>query len=201
MITIVDYGMGNVGSIRNMLKRVGAASIVTSDPDVLARATKVILPGVGAFDNAMARINGTGVRDLLDRKALVERVPVLGICLGMQLLTRGSEEGTLAGLGWIPSETRRFPAQDGLKVPHMGWNVARAATRSCLTRGLEDDARFYFVHSYYVAVDEPGHSILTTTYGIEFHSAIQRDNVFGAQFHPEKSHRYGMHLLRNFAAI
>jgi glutamine amidotransferase len=201
MIAIVDYGMGNLGSVRNMLKRVGADSTVTSDPAALASASKVILPGVGAFDAAMGRINATGLRDVLERKALVERVPVLGICLGLQLLTRGSEEGAMAGLGWIPSDTRRFPTLDGLRVPHMGWNIARPAMPSPITRGLDDSARFYFVHSYYVAVDRPEHSILRTTYGIEFDSAVQRENIFGAQFHPEKSHRFGMRLLGNFAAL
>jgi imidazole glycerol-phosphate synthase subunit HisH len=201
MITIVDYGMGNVGSIQNMLKRIGVATIVTCDRAELARATKVILPGVGAFDSAMQRINESGIRDLLNRKALIEQVPVLGICLGMQLLTRGSEEGALPGLGWIPSETRRFPAQPGLKVPHMGWNVARGVTPSGLTREFDDDPRFYFVHSYYVAVDQPDHSILKTVYGVEFDSAVQHGNIYGAQFHPEKSHRYGMRLLRNFADL
>lgn len=201
MIAIVDYGMGNVGSIKNMLKRVGATTTVTSDPQTLAAATKVILPGVGAFDNAMSRINGSGLRAVLDHKALVERVPVLGICLGMQLLTRGSEEGTAKGLGWIPADTRRFPAREGLKVPHMGWNACRAATPSRLTQGLEDEPRFYFVHSYYVAADRPEHSILKTTYGLEFDSAVQQGNVYGAQFHPEKSHRYGMRLLQNFAEM
>jgi glutamine amidotransferase len=201
MIAIVDYGMGNLGSIQNMLKRIGVASIVTADPEAIADAKKVVLPGVGAFDNAMTRINDSGLREVLDRKALGERVPVLGICLGMQLLTRGSEEGKLPGLGWIAATTRRFPSLPGLKVPHMGWNLVRPSTANKLTEGFEEETRFYFVHSYFVAVDQPNNSILKTTYGIEFDSAVQNGNIYGAQFHPEKSHRFGMRLLENFVGL
>jgi glutamine amidotransferase len=201
MITVVDYGMGNLGSIQNMLKRIGVPTILTADLQAIASATKVILPGVGAFDNAIRRINNTGLREVLERKTLVERVPVLGICLGMQLLTRGSEEGEFPGLGWIAATTRRFPNQPGLKVPHMGWNLVRPSTPSPLTQGFEQETRFYFVHSYFVAVDQPDNSILKTTYGIEFDSAIQNGNIYGAQFHPEKSHRFGMRLLKAFADL
>ena len=201
MITIVDYGMGNLGSIQNMLKRIGVATIITPDVETIREATKVILPGVGAFDNAMERINCDGLRDVLDRKALVERVPVLGICLGMQLLTRGSEEGELPGLGWIAALTRRFPNQPGLKVPHMGWNLVRPSTPSELSQGFDEGTRFYFVHSYYVSVDDSQNSIFKTTHGVEFNSAIQNGNIYGAQFHPEKSHRFGMRLLKNFADL
>ncbi len=201
MITIVDYGMGNLGSIQNMLKHIGVATTVTADLQAIGEASKIILPGVGAFDYAMTRINSTGLREVLERKALVERVPVLGICLGMQLLTRGSEEGELPGLCWIPAVTRRFPHQSGLKVPHMGWNLVRPPTPSKLTQGFEEETRFYFVHSYYVTVVDLQNSILKTTYGIEFDSAIQHGNIYGAQFHPEKSHRFGMRLLKNFAEL
>ena len=201
MITIVDYGMGNVGSIRNMLKRIGVAATVTADAQVIADSTKIVLPGVGAFDSAMTRINSSSLGEVLGRKALVERVPILGICLGMQLLTRGSEEGELPGLGWIAATSRRFPRESGLKVPHMGWNLVRPSTASRLTEGFEEETRFYFVHSYYVAVDDPRNSILKTTYGVEFDSAIQNGNIYGAQFHPEKSHRFGMRLLKNFADL
>lgn len=201
MITVVDYGMGNLGSIRNMLKRIGAESRLTGDVGEIGRATKLILPGVGAFDRAMERIDASGMRAVLDRKALEERIPILGICLGMQLLTRGSEEGKLPGLGWIPATTRRFPANGRHKVPHMGWNLVRRSGQSSLAEGFDDDARFYFVHSYYVTVDRPENSMFKTTYAVEFDSAIWCGNIHGAQFHPEKSHRFGMRLLSNFAAL
>lgn len=201
MITIVDYGMGNVGSICNMFKRIGTNVEVTSDVARIAAARKLLLPGVGAFDAAMSRIQECGLRDVLERKALHERIPVLGICLGMQLLTRSSEEGKLPGLGWVNATTRRFPMSRNLPVPHMGWNLVRPGPRSCLTEGLGDEPRFYFVHSYYVRMDDQAKAILTTTYGIPFDAALQDGNIYGAQFHPEKSHRFGMQLLRNFSNL
>ena len=201
MITIVDYGMGNLGSIKNMLKRIGAKSEITSDLDYIANATKLLLPGVGAFDKAMLRINSDGLRQVLDRKVLLEGVPVLGICLGMQLLTRSSEEGQIPGLGWIGATTTRFPVKPGLKVPHMGWNIVRPTRKSVLTKDLLDESRFYFVHSYRVHVEEEEDSILKATYDITFDAAIQHGNIYGAQFHPEKSHKFGMHLLKNFANL
>ena len=202
MITIVDYGMGNLGSIANMLKWIGVPSFITSSVEEIASATKLILPGVGAFDAAMTRINQSGLRDILDKKALDEKIPILGICLGLQLLTRGSEEGDLPGLGWIPADTRRIPAKEELKIPHMGWNIVRRSTPSHLTEGFDkEETRFYFVHSYAVGVDSQEHSILKTNYGIEFDSAIQKGNIFGLQFHPEKNHRFGKKLCSNFGDI
>ena len=153
MITIVNYGMGNLGSLLNMFRHIGVMAQVEADPDALCRAEKLVLPGVGAFDAAMERINSVpGLREVLDRKAVAEAVPVLGVCLGMQLLTRSSEEGRMAGLGWIPGATRRFPRREGLKVPHMGWNIAKPAASSPLTADLGSEPRYYFVHSYYVQV-------------------------------------------------
>lgn len=201
MITIVDYGMGNLGSICNMFKRIGVAASVTSDANQLAQATKILLPGVGAFDSAMQRINDSGLREVLDQKALHDRVPVLGICLGMQLLTRGSEEGKLPGLGWISATTRRFPSKPGLKVPHMGWNLVAPTRPSALTDDLPAESRFYFVHSYCVQADEPADAVLRAHYGIDFDAALSHGNIHGAQFHPEKSHRFGMKLLANFARM
>jgi len=201
MITIVDYGMGNLGSIRNMFKRIGVPAEITDDVGLLERATKILLPGVGAFDSAMQRINASGLRAMLDRKALLECVPIMGICLGMQLLTRASEEGRLPGLGWIPAVTRRFPDTPGLKVPHMGWNVVTATRDSPLTSGLAPESRYYFVHSYYVQTDDPRDSVLTTRYGVTFDAVVAHRNLYGAQFHPEKSHKYGMSFLSNFASI
>jgi len=200
MITIVDYGLGNLGSVLNMMKKVGVPAQVTGDLDTISKAEKILLPGVGAFDPAMEKLTGTELRKVLDKKAKEEKVPVLGICLGMQLLTRGSEEGELEGLGWIPSYTYKFP-QTELKVPHMGWNLVKRNVPSPLTDEFDDEFRFYFVHSYYVKADSDQHSILRTQYGVNFDSGIQYENIFGAQFHPEKSHRFGMQLFRNFAKI
>jgi glutamine amidotransferase len=201
MITIIDYGMGNLGSIQNMFKRIGVAAQVTGDVAQVARARKILLPGVGAFDSAMQRINESGLRAVLDNKALHERIPIMGICLGMQLLTRSSEEGQLPGLGWVAAATRRFPNDMGLKVPHMGWNVVTPARANALTDGLATDSRYYFVHSYYVRTDDPADSLQTTYYGITFDAVVGRGNLYGAQFHPEKSHKFGMRFLANFARI
>jgi glutamine amidotransferase len=201
VITIVDYGMGNLGSIQNMFKRIGAKSRISADPSEVEQSEKILLPGVGAFDRAMERINSGGFRDILDRKAGVDRVPILGICLGMQLLTRSSEEGRMPGLGWIAAETRRFPSSKGLKVPHMGWNAVNPTRPSALTEGLDQGARYYFVHSYFVKTDREEDSVLETSYGLTFDAAIAHGNIYGAQFHPEKSHRFGMQLLSNFARL
>lgn len=203
MITIIDYGMGNLGSISNMFKRIGVESEVTSDKEKIAAAKKILLPGVGAFDAAMERINEGGFREILDRKALLEKVPVFGICLGMQLLTNSSEEGKIPGLGWIPAKTTRFAFSHDtkLKVPHMGWNRVNEKNPSLLIKDLPPEPRFYFVHSYYVMAEDEKHVLTTTTHGVEFNSIIQKENIFGAQFHPEKSHKFGMKLLENFARI
>jgi imidazole glycerol-phosphate synthase subunit HisH len=200
-IAIVDYGMGNLGSVRNMLRRIGVSSTITGDPAQIEEAKKVLLPGVGSFDAAMQQIETRGLREVLDQKALEERVPTLGICLGMQLITRGSEEGTHPGLGWIEADVRRFPLDIGLKVPHMGWNLTTPTRTSALTEGLPDESRFYFVHSYYVLADDRDQAVLTTEYGVTFDAALEAGNIYGAQFHPEKSHRFGMQVLANFARI
>ena len=202
MISIVDYGMGNLGSLLNMFKRVGTRACIVSDPRCLQSASKIVLPGVGAFDAAMQCINSIpGLKETLEFKALVEQIPILGVCLGMQLLTEQSEEGILPGLGWIMGRTYRFPRGTGLKVPHMGWNSAHPSTPNPLTVDLGEDPRYYFVHSYHVLVTNSQHSIMKTKYGIEFDSAIAKDNILGVQFHPEKSHRFGMQILNNFAAL
>ena len=205
MIVVVDYGMGNVGSIANMLKRVGADALVSSQAHDIERAQKLILPGVGAFDSAMERINGSGLRAALDRRVVADKVPVLGICLGMQLLTHTSEEGELPGLGWIAARTVAFRGRvdPRLKSPHMGWNLVVLHTPSSLTNGFDTllEPRFYFVHSYFIECDDSSVGILRTTYGVTYDSAIQRGNIYGVQFHPEKSHRFGMRLLENFAKL
>jgi glutamine amidotransferase len=202
MITIVNYGMGNLGSLLNMFKRTGVKARIESAPEAILDADKLVLPGVGAFDAAMERINESpGLRAALDHKALVERIPVIGICLGMQLLVRSSEEGNLPGLGWIAGEAKRLPRREGLKVPHMGWNIAHPNTPSPLTHDVGLEPRYYFVHSYFVTVENPAHSLMRTQYGIEFDSAIGDGNIYGAQFHPEKSHRFGMQILKNFSDL
>lgn len=210
MITIVDYGMGNLGSIHNMfVKKIKVECEITSDLDKIKSAEKLLLPGVGAFDKAMERISDGGFKDVLDAKVLEEKTPILGICLGMQLLTKGSDEGKLPGLGWVDAYTHRFSFEkaERLKVPHMGWNEVSFSQESLLTYGLgelvasPDKPRFYFVHSYYVKVKNQCNSILKTSYGHEFDSAIQRDNIYGAQFHPEKSHKFGVQLFKNFAEL
>lgn len=205
MITIVDYGMGNLGSIKNMFKYIGVEATIESDVDKIKNASKILLPGVGSFDTAMKKINESDLKEVLNEKALKEQVPVLGICLGMQLLTNSSEEGSLAGLGWIDAKTMSFKNRIDKKyrIPHMGWNIVNKSNVSLLTNGFEefDETRFYFVHSYFVKVENEKNSILKTSYGVEFDSAIQKDNIYGAQFHPEKSHKFGMKLFENFARI
>jgi glutamine amidotransferase len=203
-ITIVDYGMGNLGSIQNMLKKVGSASIVSADKLAIERADKLILPGVGAFDTGMRRLGELGLIPILNRIALEKRVPVLGVCLGMQLLMRKSEEGHLPGLGWIEGEAVRFrfdAAQSNLKIPHMGWNTLSVRRPGILFKGIEGEARFYFVHSYHVVCARDEDVLATTEYGYPFASVIQHDNIMGAQFHPEKSHRFGMAMLKSFVEL
>jgi glutamine amidotransferase len=200
MITIVDYGMGNLGSIGNMLKKIGVESQTSSDPEVVARAGKLILPGVGAFDAGMENLERSGLQPVLEERVRAAEVPTLGICLGMQLMTRRSEEGVRPGLGWVDAEALRIVPGDGsLKVPHMGWNVVQTIGSSPLTEDLPEGSRFYFVHSFHVHCKRPDDILLTTPYGGDLHSAFRHRNVWGVQFHPEKSHRFGMQLLRSFA--
>lgn len=204
MITIVDYGLGNLSSIKSMLRRIGFPSVITSDPEIISSADKLILPGVGAFDNGMRNLRSKGLEPLLRRKALEEKVPVLGICLGMQLLCNGSEEGIEPGLGWIPGMARKFKFSEQnnyLKIPHMGWNDVEIVGESELVKGFLPEMRFYFVHSYHVICDNPEDILLTVDYGGPVVAAMKRGNVMGTQFHPEKSHKFGMLLLKNFAEL
>lgn len=202
MITIVDYNMGNLGSIRNMLLKLGLESEVTADPARLRHATKLILPGVGSFDAGMASLEASGLTDILNERVLIQEVPVLGICLGMQLMTKRSDEGSRHGLGWIDAETRRFqPSSGAEKIPHMGWNLAHKSHSAPLVDRLPEEPRFYFVHSYYIHCHRPEDVLLTTSYGHDFHSAFHHRNVWGVQFHPEKSHKFGMAILKNFAEL
>jgi imidazole glycerol-phosphate synthase subunit HisH len=202
MIGIVNYGMGNLGSLANMVERVGGeAAMATSARDV-ERAGKLILPGVGSFDNAVARIRELGLWEAIDRKARAGAAPVLCVCLGAQLATESSEEGTLAGFGWFAATTRRFEFPGtGRKVPHMGWNDVAVAKDSPLVRDLPQDPAFYFVHSYYMEPRDESDILMRTDYGISFASGLERNNIFALQFHPEKSHKYGMAIIRNFVEL
>jgi glutamine amidotransferase len=208
MIAIIEYGMGNVGSIRNMLAKVGHAAVISSDPATLRAADALILPGVGAFDHGMANLHQRGLVEVLNECALQRSKPILGICLGMQLLTHSSEEGTSPGLGWIDARTVRFAhgTDRRLRVPHMGWNRIRPKLDTCespLGRSLFSaepvESRFYFVHSYHAVCQSGAHVLALAEYGYEFAAAIASGNIAGTQFHPEKSHRYGADLLRRFA--
>tara|TARA_B100000161_G_scaffold76400_1_gene52709 strand:- start:51 stop:662 length:612 start_codon:yes stop_codon:yes gene_type:complete len=203
MITIVNYGLGNIGSMQNMLKHIGVFSKLESDPVEISKARKLILPGVGSFDAAMNEITSIpGLLNVLNHKAKVEKIPILGICLGMQLMTRSSEEGKKKGLGWINADTKRFRLDSKFKVPHMGWNNVEVNSSTELTDLSDEVQRFYFVHSYYVKVDHQVNSLFKTKYGlVEFDSGIVDQNIYGVQFHPEKSHKFGMNLFQRFANI
>lgn len=201
MIVIVDYGMGNLGSILNMLKRIGASAKISAEASEIRSADKLILPGVGAFDTGMKRLNSLGLTDVLNEKVLADKTPTLGVCLGMQLLMLRSEEGSEPGLGWLDGSTIRFrfdPKEKKLKLPHMGWNTVRMAQDGALAHGLSSDSRFYFVHSYHVVCVHAADIVAVTDYGYEFPSMVQHGNIAGAQFHPEKSHRFGMQVYKNF---
>jgi glutamine amidotransferase len=199
VIAVIDYNMGNLGSIQNMLKKLGTASEITCDPGRIAAADKLILPGVGAFDAGMEALEARGILPLLRSRVLEERAPVLGICLGMQLMCSGSAEGRRPGLGWIDATVDRFEPAPALKIPHMGWNLVDVKRASALTDGLAVEPRFYFVHSYHVVCRREEDVLLSCRHGRTFDAGFQVDNVWGVQFHPEKSHKFGMCLLRNFA--
>jgi len=202
MIVVIDYGVGNVGSVLNMLRKVGARARVSSAVADIEAADKLILPGVGHFGHGMRKLTETGLIPVLEEQVRSRSKPVLGICLGMQMMTRGSEESDVPGLGWIDAFTHRFPSAPGLRVPHMGWNTVRPSQSAGLfDRDAAEAERFYFVHSYFVRPTEPAQVAATTAYGLDFAAAIEKDNLFGVQFHPEKSHLFGMALFRRFVAL
>ena len=204
MIAIVDYSMGNVGSIQRMLKKVGADSMLTSCPERLRSADKLVLPGVGAFDAGMHHLRESGVKELLDELVLEQHKPLLGICLGMQLLMDSSEEGTVSGLGWISGRVKRFDWSENretFRIPHMGWNLVCPENDSPLFRELDAQSRFYFVHSFFAVPQDDSSRAAATRYGFEFCSAVRKNHIHGVQFHPEKSHRYGLRLLQNFVEL
>ncbi|MFW9831292.1 MAG: imidazole glycerol phosphate synthase subunit HisH [Candidatus Thorarchaeota archaeon] len=203
MISIIDFDMGNLGSIQNMLSRLGFESEITSDLERISKAEKLILPGVGAFDKAMTNLAEREMISLLNELVLKKKVTILGICLGMQLLSNKSEEGELPGLGWIDADTIRFNFEPkvNLRIPHMGWNTVDIHKKSCLFEDMYEEPRFYFVHSYHVKCKSDDSIMTTTNYGFEFTSSVVQDNIYGVQFHPEKSHKFGMKILQNFAEL
>jgi len=207
MISIVDYGVGNLGSVVNMLKYLGIENKIVSTPSEIDAANKIILPGVGSWDNGVLKLRESGLLDALNKRVIVDKKPILGICLGMQLLLESSEEGDLPGLGWIAGKVIKFDftpkqqKQSKLRIPHMGWNIVKARELTALSRFDYDETRFYFVHSYHAVTDNDQHVLMTCNYGYEFPCAIHHENIWGVQFHPEKSHKFGMELMKKFAEL
>lgn len=204
MIVIIDYGLGNLLAIKNMFKRIGIKDVViSSKKETIAIADKIILPGVGAFDTGMQHLIEYDLIEILNKKALEEKIPFLGICLGMQLMTKGSEEGKLPGLGWFDANTVKFDFDptSQLKIPHMGWNYVERVDTHNLFLKEDKKYRFYFVHSYYVKCNLKENIMFTTEYGTPFHSAIRKENLIGMQFHPEKSLHFGMDIFETFAKL
>ncbi|HET6253707.1 MAG TPA: imidazole glycerol phosphate synthase subunit HisH [Puia sp.] len=203
MLAIINYGLGNLTSIRNMCKRIGVEAEITADPGLIESADLLVLPGVGHFKKGMENLHDSGLRQLLDRLVLGEKKPILGICLGAQLMTGHSEEGDTTGLGWVDADTIRFrdAGLNGLKVPHMGWREITLAGENPLWADLPPEPRFYFVHSYHFRFRQPSEVTGTALYGYEFACAFRKGNIYGTQFHPEKSHKFGMKVLENFAGL
>lgn len=204
MIHVVDYDQGNVQALLTLYKRLGFEATRAKTAADLAGASKIILPGVGAFDHAIELLNQSGMRPTLEALVLQDKVPVLGICVGMQILASASDEGHLLGLGWVPGKVRAFRGNSqsaSLPLPHMGWNDVQPKPGAPLFAGLESDARFYFLHSYYFECTEPSHVAAVAAYGFDFSCAVSVGNVYGVQFHPEKSHHFGAQLLKNFAEL
>ena len=202
-VLVVDYGTGNLQTVSRRLDQLGARALISSDPAQVSSAEKIVLPGVGHFGNAMQNLMRTGLADALNEAVLVRQVPILGICLGMQLMAASSAEGGAAGLAWFGGSVVRFEVADKLhfKVPHMGWNEVRQAKKSLLLRDIPDNSEFYFVHSFYYAPGTEEEVLLTSDYSSSFTCGIERNNIFGVQFHPEKSHAVGMKMLRNFIQV
>lgn len=204
MITIVDYGLGNIKAFVNVYERLNIPIKIAKTKYDLNDASKIIIPGVGAFDYAIEQLNKSGMRDELENKVIRDKVPVIGICVGMQILAKSSEEGKLPGLGWVDGKVLKFDINNipyKTRLPHMGWNNINPIAESTLLKGFNNESRFYFLHSYYFVCNNQQDIISTTQYGIDFSSAINHNNIFGIQFHPEKSHSNGVSLLNNFAKL
>ena len=204
MIKVIDYGLGNIRAFLNVYKRSNIPAEVARNADDLMDASRLVLPGVGSFDHAMELLEASGMRATLDELVLNRRIPVLGICVGMQIMAERSDEGSLVGLGWIQASVRKFPAKEynpPLRLPHMGWNDVVPKVPSGLFSGLESDSRFYFLHSYYFDCEDSEATLAESSYGKRFVCAVRHNNVYGVQFHPEKSHQYGTRLLQNFSGI
>jgi len=206
MISLINYGLGNITAFQNVYKRLNIPVCVVNDAKSLAKAKHVILPGVGAFDAAMDRLNASGMREVLDELVLEKQIPILGICVGMQMMATQSEEGSSPGLNWIDAEVKRFEPEfmnpmRGVCLPHMGWNQVKADKSFDLFRGLEEGNKFYFLHSYYFSLKQAEYISAFAHYGKNFVAAVQHNNMYGVQFHPEKSHQFGIQLLKNFAEL
>lgn len=200
MIIIIDYGMGNLGSIKNMLKKVGADFKLSSSVDDIRNASKLILPGVGSFDKGIQNLKEYGYFDLIKEKVIKENTPILGICLGMQLLGKSSEEGVENGFGFVDAVAKKFSFEGNnkLKVPHMGWNLVNIKKENDIYQGIDGEQRFYFVHSFAIQCNDDKDILTSSSYGYGFVSSFQKNNIIGAQFHPEKSHKFGINFFKNF---
>lgn len=201
MIAIIDYGLGNPGSIQNMLKKLKFDALITSDTESIDQASHIIIPGVGSFDRGMENMHKSELFSVLNKNVVDRQKPVLGICLGMQMMCRHSEEGQSSGFGWIEADVKKFVFDKPLpilKIPHIGWADVTISDNNILFAELTNEARFYFVHSYYIKLDDEKMQTASCNYGFDFTAAFQKNNVFGVQFHPEKSHAFGMKLLKNF---
>ena len=203
MLGIINYGLGNLNSIKNIIKKIGGESKIIENVKEMDEVSKLILPGIGAFDHGMQFLKERGWINDLNEKVLVKKTPVLGICLGMQLMCKKSEEGTLPGLGWFDADVKRFCLAPGstFKIPHMGWNAVHIKKKNPLIENTEEEQRFYFVHSYHAVCNNPADELLSSVHGYEFTAAISHENIYATQFHPEKSHRFGMELFKHFIAL
>ena len=204
MIVIIDYKCGNIASAVNIIKKAGSKAIISSDPKIISKASKLILPGVGSFDCAIQQFNSSGMRELVEQLVVEVGIPILGVCVGMQMLANSSEEGKLPGLGWVDGNVKKFNVTSMLQsqnLPHMGWNNVVSEMEDGLFNDMRGKKRFYFLHSYYFDCFQESNIIGLTDYGFHFTSAIKKNNIFGVQFHPEKSHHYGAQLLKNFSEI